>query len=170
MSLVLPEQRAIFLHIPKTAGQSIEKALGIEHHHRHHKLNDLPEDWPSYFRFTFVRHPVSRFISACRYNLHVAKNTRRQLEQADPSQLSPTKRFRLHLVRETPDISSIVNDLSLGRLKKLLTFQPQERWCVADDLNSSGALNISIRISRCSNNPWDKLDLFTPTVPKITRL
>ena len=128
MSLILPEQRAIFLHIPKCAGQSIERALGIQHHHRHHKLNDLPEDWPSYFRFTFVRHPVSRFISACRYNLHVARSTRRQLEQSAQSELSPTKRFRLHLLRESPDISSIVNDLSLGRLKPLMTFQPQERW------------------------------------------
>jgi len=91
MSLFLPEHNAIFLHIPKCAGQSIEKALGYRHHHKHHKVNDLPDDIENYFRFTFVRHPVRRFISACKYNLRVALSTRRQLELADKNTLSPTK-------------------------------------------------------------------------------
>ena len=29
MSLIIPEQKLIFLHIPKCAGQSVEKALGF---------------------------------------------------------------------------------------------------------------------------------------------
>ena len=128
MSLILPEQQAIFLHIPKCAGQSIETALGVKHHHRHHKLNDLPDDWLNYFRFTFIRHPVSRFMSACKYNLHLAVKTKNQLEAMASSDLSPTKRYRLHLVRNRPSFSTIVDDLSKGKLSRMLTFQPQMRW------------------------------------------
>ena len=128
MSLILPEQQAIFLHIPKCAGQSIETALGVKHDHRHHKLNDLPNDWLNYFRFTFIRHPVSRFISACKYNLHLAIKTKNQLEASAASDLSPTKRYRLHLVRNRPSFSTIIDDLSEGKLSKMLTFQPQGRW------------------------------------------
>lgn len=128
MSLILPAQQAIFLHIPKCAGQSVETALGVKHHHRHHKLNDLPDDWLNYFRFTFIRHPVSRFISACKYNLHQAIKAKHQLEAMDLSVLSPTKRYRLHLVRNRPTFSSIINDLSEGKLSRMLTFQPQSRW------------------------------------------
>ena len=128
MSLFLPEHNAIFLHIPKCAGQSIEKALGYRHHHTHHKVNDLPDDIENYFRFTFVRHPVRRFISACKYNLRVALSTRRQLELADKNTLSPTKKYRLHLINTQPTYTSFADDLVNGKLKKMLTFMHQQHW------------------------------------------
>ena len=128
MSLFLPEHSAIFLHIPKCAGQSIEKALGYRHHHRYHKLNDLPNDIENYFRFTFVRHPARRFISACKYNLRVAIATRNQLERAEFKTLSPTKKYRLHLVNSEPNYTSIVDNLVEGKLKKMLTFMHQHHW------------------------------------------
>ena len=128
MSLFLPEHNAIFLHIPKCAGQSIEKALGYKHHHRYHKVNDLPNDLQNYFRFTFVRHPVRRFISACKYNIRVAHANRRQLERADFKSLSSTKKYRLHLIKSEPTYASIVDSLIEGKLKKMLTFMHQQHW------------------------------------------
>ena len=130
MSLFLPEHNAIFLHIPKCAGQSIEKALGYRHHHKYHKVNDLPEDLQNYFRFTFVRHPVRRFISACKYNIRVALATRTQLESADFKTLSPTKKYRLHLARNEPSYTSIIDDLMAGKLIKMLTFMHQQHWLI----------------------------------------
>ena len=44
------------------------------------------------------------------------------------SDLSPTKRYRLHLVRNRPSFSTIIDDLSKGKLSRMLTFQPQMRW------------------------------------------
>ena len=131
MSLIIPEQKLIFLHIPKCAGQSVEKALGFKHHHRHHKRNDLPQNWHDYLRFTFVRHPLSRFLSACNYNLRVALNTRHELQKLPTDQLSPTKRYRLHLAESRPDLSAMVDDLHRGRLRQLITFKPQYLWLLA---------------------------------------
>ena len=128
MSLFLPKYNAIFLHIPKCAGQSIEKALGYKHHHRNHKVNDLPDDLENYFRFTFVRHPVRRFISACNYNLKVANATRKQLERADSKSLSSSKEYRLHLITSNSNYDSIINDLTDGKLKKILFFKHQKHW------------------------------------------
>ena len=131
MSLILPEQKLIFLHIPKCAGQSVEQALGVRHHHRHHKFDDLPEDWQSYLRFTFIRHPINRFISACNYNLRVAINTQRDLRRMPSGQMSASKAYRLHLADHRPSLSSMVEDLHRGRLRKLKTFKPQHLWLVA---------------------------------------
>jgi len=80
--------KAIFVHIPKTAGTSIEKAMNIrkidESILRSHKLVDIkgvkyaPQHftsnilkrhkitkpyWDSYFKFAIVRHPYSRVLS-----------------------------------------------------------------------------------------------------------
>ena len=131
MSLILPERKLIFLHIPKCAGQSVQQALGVRHQHSHHKRNDLPEDWQTYLRFTFVRHPISRFLSACNYNLRVALQTQVQLRRTPTAQLSPTKRYRLHLSENRPSLSEMVEDLHRGRLKKLITFKPQSLWLQA---------------------------------------
>ena len=131
MSLIIPEQKLIFLHIPKCAGQSVEKALGFRHQHRHHKRRDLPQDWSDYLRFTFVRHPLSRFLSACNYNLRVAQKTRHELRKLPIDQLSLTKRYRLHLAENRPNISSIVDDLRRGRLRRMITFKPQSLWLLA---------------------------------------
>ena len=128
MSLFLPKYNAIFLHIPKCAGQSIEKAPGYKHHHRHHKVNDLPDDLENYFRFTFVRHPVRRFISACNYNLRVATATRKKLELADSKSLSPSKEYRLHLITSNANYDSIIDDLTDGKLKKIPFFKHQKHW------------------------------------------
>ena len=128
MSLILPKRKLIFLHIPKCAGQSIESAFGIRHDHSHHKRNDLPEDWRDYLRFTFVRHPISRFLSACNYNLRVALRTEKQLRRTSEADLSRTKRYRLHLLNTRPSISDMVNDLHQGRLRKMTTFEPQALW------------------------------------------
>lgn len=103
MSLIIPERKLIFLHIPKCAGQSVEKALGFKHQHRHHKRNDLPENWFEYLRFTFVRHPLSRFLSACNYNLRVALNTRHELQSFRmTSSVPPSAIDSIWLKRDRP--------------------------------------------------------------------
>ena len=76
------KQRVIFIHIPKTGGQSIEKALNIPHPHQS-KYNGLKhgtpnfaqhsKHWDKYFKFTWVRNPWDRIVSHYFYDLKILK-------------------------------------------------------------------------------------------------
>jgi chondroitin 4-sulfotransferase 11 len=65
------ERRAIFIHVPKTAGNAVALAMfgkwSIDlgaHTPALHFRNTRPDFFRSAFKFTFVRHPVERFLSA----------------------------------------------------------------------------------------------------------
>ena len=69
--------RAIFVHVPKTAGMSIEERLrGIENGHvlGHTSAMDFrksfPKEFAAYFKFAIVRDPLDRFISAYSFLKH----------------------------------------------------------------------------------------------------
>lgn len=71
---IYPHLKALFVHVPKTAGTAIERALcedpkrtvgGHTTALGYRRL--FPDDFSNYFKFAVVRHPVSRFLSAWRY-------------------------------------------------------------------------------------------------------
>lgn len=70
------ERRVVFVHLPRTAGTSIEASLfGQDHFSQHHTAAELrtilgPAAYEDAFRFTFVRDPLDRFLSAFFYLLH----------------------------------------------------------------------------------------------------
>src|SRR5262245_60897278 len=62
------QHRCIFVHIPKAAGISVAMALfgnlaGGHHSARHYRVVFGRDFW-SYFKFTFVRNPYARLVSA----------------------------------------------------------------------------------------------------------
>lgn len=64
---VYPELEITFIHIPKTGGTTIRKYLSHvtqeeEQYHAH-----IPDKYSSFWKFTVVRNPFDRFISAWRY-------------------------------------------------------------------------------------------------------
>lgn len=59
--------RAIFIHIPKTAGTSVSRQLGMSTS-RHVPANEYretnPQKFRDYFKFCFVRNPFDRLVSS----------------------------------------------------------------------------------------------------------
>lgn len=122
--LVDHERGFAFLHIPKTAGVAITKALGERHRPGHHDLKGLA-GVEGLFRFCFVRDPVSRFVSAYKYSVMMAGRGKLNghpvrteiIEQGLDSNLEA---FIGATLAKRPE-----------RLLKNLHFRPQIRWVSA---------------------------------------
>lgn len=67
--MIYHEHKAIFVHIQKTGGSSVSKALGVcaRQPDQHFLARDLKQAyavyWDEYFKFAFVRNPWARLVS-----------------------------------------------------------------------------------------------------------
>jgi hypothetical protein len=75
--MISHDHKCIFIHIPRTAGSSIEHMIaGQDWWHEESSTKHLTASqakrlyadyWHKYFKFSFVRHPVDRVISCLRF-------------------------------------------------------------------------------------------------------
>lgn len=118
--------RAIFIHIPKTAGSSISNVLlggprGNPHaaYSEYERIN--PRKFREYFKFAFVRNPWDRLVSSYFY-----------LRDTDPR----TQTWSLHEreVARFPDFASFVRGwLSEANIRPTVHLRPQHTFiCDAD--------------------------------------
>ena len=64
------EFRCIFIHIPKAAGTSIKEAMSLSgqgHPPWQYFAENYPEKWRNYQKFTIIRNPWDRVVSAYSY-------------------------------------------------------------------------------------------------------
>lgn len=116
----LNKHKALFIHIPKTAGTSVLRALGVKRKGRNHMpwyvyRNANPRRFNSYFKFCFVRNPWDRAYSAYRYLINGGNGTH-DLELADS-------------VRAFGSFDKFVMDgLAQGMFRSLPLFLPQSNF------------------------------------------
>ena len=128
-------ENSLFIHIPKTAGKSVTKSLGLEHQSSDHSVKNLPEDWESRFRFCFVRDPVDRLLSALNYHLRLGLMMVKRQDQEQEQILPRNQRnewveqFRLFLSREEPSLDEVIKYLvDTGGFKRSVHLRQQMFW------------------------------------------
>jgi len=78
--MISKDSKCIFVHIPKTAGTSIEKMIQGERYIKgwssHQKIYEYQNDnkFNQYFKFSFVRNPYERILSVFNYYKHKGNN------------------------------------------------------------------------------------------------
>ena len=129
---LLLRHRVIFIHVPKTGGQSVAQALfGFPLYTEHCRLieyeKESPENARSFYKFTFVRNPYTRLLSAYHYLLSY-------------SDWPKDIKFRRRILSQYRDFEDfIVNGLRQnGAIGSYLHFLPQTHYLK----NSAGAIGV----------------------------
>lgn len=122
----IKDKKFIFIHIPKAAGKSISLAFYGNDKPGHFSVKDYiyydEEKFNSAFKFTFVRNPIDRFISA--YNF---------LSNGGTS--VGDMEFKINVVDHYKDINEFIEKwLSERNILKKEHFIPQS-YFLTDDLN-----------------------------------
>lgn len=112
----------VFVHIPKTGGQSVVSSFGMEHRSSDHTINSevdkslLGDD---YIRFCVVRDPLKRFVSAYRYSVYMTPK--------NPDM--PVRKFikERNLVSDVNAFVEAIRDENF-QIKKAFHFRPQQYY------------------------------------------
>ena len=143
------DQKAIFIHIPKTGGTTIERLMGI-HGSCHATAADLrdcsPADFDGALRFAVLRNPMERAISIYRYAKSGGNKTKRDKEKFGwTTNLS---------------FSNFVKALPAQRE---INFAPQSHFIV-DDSKIDKLLVDEVLCTEHLANGWQRLSTLEPKV------
>lgn len=122
--------RVLFIHIPKTAGSSVEKWLqahGFELEklnnwdgtHAQHATKETYDQWGEFdYKFTIVREPLARFVSSMGFRgiqPGDADRTARDIIQKFPKRRRLLQHWSNHL---TPQIEFLDDDVEIFRFEQ----------------------------------------------------
>lgn len=129
--------KCIFIHIPRAAGSSIEDTSIFKDQRDktgeevggHASAKEYRERWPdkfnSYFKFTFVRNPYSRAVSAFFYLSHGGSRN-----------AYDNKIFEKYFKNQKKDFNSFcINQLSKDVINDAVHFSPQHTFLCDDNMN-----------------------------------
>ena len=118
------ELRFAFIHIPKTGGTSVIRAIAGESVEIDHGVAEI-EQAADFLRSCFVRHPIDRFVSAYRYSSQLAFRA----DQKYLSEKHPVRQFIAdENLRDINEFVSRVEPLGSDWLFDNIHFRPQEHW------------------------------------------
>ena len=132
--------KAIFVHVPKTAGTSIEQRLrGPESKASGHSTalgyrRAFPREFASYFKFAVAREPVDRFLSAFYYlrqtPVHPALNNQAAHDCASPGEfaarLSAEPRLAARSVHLRPQWEFVCDHAGMVLVDEVYRFEALE--------------------------------------------
>ena len=134
--MISKKLNCIYIHIPKTAGMSIESILGedvkrlhqqsIKIKHGTPKEWKYPKYWEDYYTFTFVRNPWDRVVSSYLFNLKMSYNNSTQHDR------EKIKEYGLNGFNQY-----VLNDL---RKTKSRHFLPYTHWILGYEYDFIGKL------------------------------
>ncbi len=109
------EQKYIFIHIPKVCGNSIKVALGLSSLRGDHSgIWQKPSEYLDYYKFSFVRNPWDRLISAY-YFLKAGG-----ISQYDPNRSSADDDYYCHVINtKFPTVDDFIRCAHWWRWKHL---------------------------------------------------
>ncbi|WP_353497684.1 sulfotransferase family 2 domain-containing protein [Vibrio sp. CB1-14] len=152
--------RCIFIHIPKSAGQSISLALFNDKHPGHYSIKkfewESPKKKEAYFKFTVVRNPWDRLYSA--YNYLTKFTPYKSDQEFSEKYLSEYKSFE----------DFILNGLKKKEISSWVHFRPQSDFL----LDSKGNFDIDY-VARFENIEDGFLDIakrLDVDVPKLQKV
>jgi len=151
------QTQSIFIHVPKTAGQSVAMALykrGIAHMTWRHWYQRNPRKFASYFKFAVLRDPIARFCSAFDYLKAGGMNDR-------------DKKFAAAVLKRFASVDEFATALADTELQQQVMpwwhFRPQAHF-VADEFGRS-KMDMLIRLEHLQtgvNQVARKLHLKVP--------
>ncbi|MDX1477594.1 MAG: sulfotransferase family 2 domain-containing protein [Saprospiraceae bacterium] len=155
------ERKFLYIHIPKTAGTAIKKALGLTPEASHGKYFHFeerlgPRAYQRYFKITFVRNPWDRFLS---FYLYAKMEENYYHSTRDPARSIYGKNRHYDLLRRAT-LNDAAHYLIEGRFKPLTGsfyfMAPQYEWIATEQ----GELQVDF-LGRFETIPDDMQGLFT---------
>ena len=168
-----------YIAIPKTGSRTLRKLLekhsdiasktgqgDFGQHNTAKKLKDVFNqnnwEWDDYFKFTVVRHPISRIYSIYKYRLRIASNP-------------PTEHHKKHAMSfydsctKFKDLNITFDEAVLG---DKISIQPQTNWILSRD-KSKSLLDKIVKIEQIDNELpgiWNQLELPLHEISNIPKI
>lgn len=155
--------KTIFIHVPKTAGTSMENILKETPQHRcggHSTAmgvknsKEFSEKFEKYYKFAFIRHPLNRFISSYfylkNYGYHPSLNNQSVIDSSninDYIENYPIENI-IHFLPQYHFVCDINGNILMDDLFKFENLE--KNWSI---LNSKIKLNLNLPIRNKTSYP-----------------